>query len=645
MSEKLAVLRPAYLGGLQLRNRLVVPPMVTHLGDERGNVTDALIAYAAARAAGGFGLYILEATYVDPVGKGFTRGVGIDADDKIPGLRRLTDAVHACGGKISIQLHHAGRETSSVITGTTIVAPSNCPVCYSEESVHELSVPEIQAIVSRFAQGARRAKEAGFDAVMIHGAHGYLLTQFLSPYTNKRTDDYGGGLENRLRISREIIDAIRREVGTAFPVTYRMTVEEGIPGGLTVQESALAAKALCAMPIDCLHIVAGNYATNHLIIPPACYGNITNKGRLQAIREAVGPGFPLAVAGRITNVLEAEELYQQGLADFVAMGRASLADPELPKRSPASVRTCIGCNEGCIGRTSKDLSIRCALNPCTGREVETPGTSKHAKKVLVIGGGPAGMEAAWLAARRGHRVTLAERASRLGGQFLLAAYPPHKNDIFTYISNMRNRLDEAGVKTLLGCTVDAQFLDAEKPDLVYLATGGTPLVIDFPGLESVHTVSAHAVLRDSLTGLGQNVAVIGGGMVGCETAELIATSGRHVDIVEMLPELAGDLFFTAKNMLLHRLATLGVVTHPDRKVVAIKEGRVICTDTQKKRHSIGPVDSIVLALGARPDAELETLLNQVGIAHMKIGDCAKAGNCRHATSSAFSVVNNQKGEE
>lgn len=642
MSE-LSVLQPAKLGGIELRNRLVVPPMATYLADTDGHVTDELIAYARARAAGGFGLYIVEATYIDPVGKGFTRGVGIDADDKIPGLRRLTDAVHAAGGKISIQLHHAGRETTSAITGMPIVAPSDCPVCYSDEAVHELSVSEIQDIVRRFAEGARRAQEAGFDAVMIHGAHGYLLTQFLSPYTNKRTDAYGGSLENRLRISREVIEAVRAAVGNSFPVTYRMTTEEGVPGGLTLQESARAAKALCAMPIDCLHVVAGNYATNQLIIPPASYGDVTNRPRLQVIREAVGPDATLAVSGRITNVFQAEALYREGLADFIGMGRASLADPELPSRAARGdhrrIRSCIGCNDGCIGRTSREISVRCALNPLTGREREAEAAPPATpKKVLVIGGGPAGMESAWIAARRGHKVILCEKEERLGGQFLLAAYPPKKNDILTYLEHMAARLDEAGVETRLGCTADMRLVETEKPDMVLLATGGTPLRIPFPGLDSMPHTTAQAVLSTDLASLGQRVAIIGGGMVGCETAEFIADTGRTVDVIEMQDSVLGELFFTVRDALLGRLAARGVRIHTDRKVQRIEDGFIIAADSEGREQKIGPVDTVILALGVKPQAALAEGLTAAGIPFIKLGDCEKQGNCQHATSMALETL-------
>lgn len=636
----LKIFQKARLGNLELPNRLIVPPMEVFLADAKGFITDAYIKYAEKRAEGGFGLFIVEASYVELAGKGFSHGIGIDDDDKIPGLCKLTDAIHAKGGKISIQLHHAGRETSSSVTGSAIQAPSDTPVCYSDEAVHVLTRLEIKAIVQKFTEAAIRAKRSGFDAIMLHGAHGYLLNQFLSPYTNKRTDEYGGSLENRLRISLEIIEAIRKNLGPDFPITYRLSVEEGLPGGLQLQEGCVSAAMLSKAGIDAIHVVAGNYGSNELIIPPYFAGKVTNRARLQAVRNAVGPDFPLTAAGRITNVFEAEELVQDGLAQFVAMGRASLADPELPKRSLAgrfnTVRTCIGCNDGCVGRTSRNLPASCAINPMTGHESEyalekLPGKPK---KILVIGAGPAGMEAAWLAARAGHKVILCEKGNQIGGQFLLAALPPEKSGIFTYLSHMSNRLLQENVELRLNCPVTSESLEQEKPDFVFLATGGQPLKIPFPGIETIHYETAQAVLKDRLAKLGERVAVIGGGMVGLETAEYIASTGRQVEVIEMLPEVAQDLFFTVRNHLLQKLQQASVNIHAGCKVERIENGIIFCA-ANGHTVKIGPVDSVVLALGVRPENNLKILLEEKNIPFEAIGDCARQGNCFQATHMAL----------
>lgn len=639
----LKALQPALFGGLQLRNRLIVPPMVTYLGGRDGKMTDELIEYARTRARGGFGLFTLEATYVDRSGCGFRSGVGIDEDNKIPGLQKLTQAIHAEGGKISIQLHHAGRETSAAITGTTLMAPSECPVNYSSEAVREMTKDDIAFIIRRFAEAAERAVRAGFDAIMLHGAHGYLLSQFLSPYTNKRRDDYGGSLENRLRLPLEIIQAVRSAAGPNFPISYRMSVEEHSPGGLSLQEACRAAALLSRSGINDIHVVAGNYDTNELVIAPACYGNMVNRARLRAIRQAVGADFPLTVAGRITGIFEAESLIQEGLADFIAMGRASIADPELPLRCAKgewnSVRVCLGCNDACIGRTSKELGVGCAINPYAGREFEFAALQKAntVKKILVIGAGPAGMEAAWAAARLGHSVVLAEKENHVGGQFWLAAFPPLKDGIFPYLGSMVSRLAQEGVSLRLNTAADEALIREIAPAHIILATGGSPITIPFAGLDTVFTTTAQQVLNHHLDKLGRRVAVIGGGMVGCETAEFIAQTGRHVDIIEMQSSIIPDLFTTVRSALLTRLNDLGVAIHTESKVIRIENSCVVVNGTREQEHAIGPIDTVVMALGVRPNTKLEETCIKLNIPYTKIGDCLKQGNCRHATQSALAV--------
>lgn len=630
---------------MQLRNRIVYPPMVTSFATGEGFVTDRLIAYAAERARGGVGLYTLEASYITLQGKGFGRGVGIDSDDKIPGLRRLTEAVHACGGKISVQLHHAGRETWQSISGLPVVAPSDCPVAYSEEPVHVLTREEISLIVRQFGDAARRAKDAGFDAVEIHGAHGYLLTQFLSPYTNKREDEYGGCLENRARFSLEVIRAVRRAAGRDFTVTFRMTVEESLPGGLPLQDGAAAAALFAATgDIDAIHVVSGNYATHHTVIPPASEGHVINRARAIAVRQAVGPDFPLILAGRIKNVFQAEELIQSGIADFAAMGRALIADPELPRLCAegkfSSIRNCLGCNDGCAMRTGEGLDTLCAINPFMGFESEFSAEGKAATplRVLVVGGGPAGMEAAWYAARRGHRTTLCEQRRRLGGQFFLASLPPFKDDLAIYLFNMAHRLKDAGVDVRLNTPVNADFIRGFDADRVIIATGSRPIHLPFRGLEYTSHLSADDVLGGHLDKTGDRVAIIGGGLVGAETAEYIARTGRRVCIVEMTDDIARGIHPVMQDFLKKRLAALEVALFPGHTVQAFENGGIAAVRTDGTMVHLGPFDTIVIALGSKADTTLCAELDKAGIAYVAAGDCVQAGRVLAATGSAMRAV-------
>ena len=637
-------LKPARLGRLELRNRLIYPPMVTGFASEDGFVTDRLIAYAAERGRGGVGLYTLEATFVDPQGRGFAHGVGIDDDNKIPGLKKLTKAVHDRGGKISVQLHHAGRETSASLTGYPIVAPSDCPVSYSSESVHALEKAEIVTIIQRYADGARRAKAAGFDAVEIHGAHGYLISQFLSPYTNKRTDEYGGSPEKRARFALEVIRAVRKATGDDFTITLRLSVEESHPGGLSIQEGAQAAALFSRSGIDAIHIVSGNYATPLTVIPPACEGYIINLARAVAVRQAVGPDFPLILAGRIKTVFQAEELIQSGIADFVAMGRALIADPELPalcaKGKFNVVRACLGCNDGCALRTGQGLDTLCAINPFMGHE-DRFSPEKQAPtpmKILVAGGGPAGMEAAWCAAKRGHSVTLCEKSDRLGGQFFLASRPPFKTDLAVYLFNMEHRLAEAGVNIKLNQPVDAAYARAFGADHVIVASGSRPISIPFPGLENIPHVFAHDVLNDGLAQLGEHVAVLGGGLVGAECTEYIARTGRHVTIIEMQNDIAGDMYPATGVALRKRLSGLGVNLCTGCRVQSLGQKTVTMLDCEGNTRLAGPFDTVVLALGSRADETLAKELQAAGIPHTSIGDCVRAGKMLQATGDAMRAV-------
>lgn len=447
--------------------------------------------------------------------------------------------------------------------------------------------------------------EPGDYLLFIQGAHGYLISQFLSPYTNKRTDEYGGTLENRARFALEVIRAVREKVGPDFTVTLRLSVEESHPGGLSLQDGAAAAALFSRSGIDAIHIVSGNYATPNTVIPPATEGYIINLARALAVRQAVGPDFPLILAGRIKTIFQAEDLIQNGIADFVAMGRALIADPELPTLCAQgkfnAVRPCLGCNDGCALRTGKGQDTLCAINPFMGYEEHFRPEEKSSspKKVLIVGGGPAGMEAAWCAARRGHQVTLCEQDDRLGGQFFLASLPPCKADIAVYLFHMERRLKEAGVEIRLNCHVATAFVKAFGADHVLVTTGSRPVFIPFPGLEKTSYFFAHDVLRDCLEKLGDSVIVIGGGLVGAETAEYIARTGRQVTIVEMEDDIARDMYFSMQDSLKKRLEALNVHIHTGCRVQSLEQGHVLMLDREGNVQKTGPFTSVVLALGAR----------------------------------------------
>ncbi|QUL99072.1 MAG: FAD-dependent oxidoreductase [Candidatus Fermentithermobacillus carboniphilus] len=601
-----SIFSPITINQMTLRNRLVVPPMVTNYGTEKGEVTDRLITYLEARARGGFGLITLEATAVHPGGRGFQKQVGLWDDSQIPGLADLAAAIHRHGARLSVQLFHAGRQTYSAVLGTQSVSASAvpCPVC--KEVPRELNLSGIKEIVRSFAKAAERARIAGADALEIHGAHGYLVNQFVSPYSNRRVDEYGGSLKNRMRFPLEVIAEVRKAVGADFPVIYRISARERVPGGLTLEENLVIARILSEAGIDAFHVSTGVYGSMPYIIPPYSLPEGLNVEDAHAIREATG--LPVIVAGRITEVFMAESIVSTGKADMVAMGRASIVDPDLPRKAAAGafddIRPCISCNQGCIGGLlGPAMEMSCLVNPTVGKEKEfavTPAPVK--KKVMVVGAGPAGLEAARILAQRGHSVVLSDKSDRFGGQFRLAALPPEKQPLAKLIRWQADQAAKAGVTVKLGNEVTRQVVTDARPDTVVVATGGKPLIPRIPGADAPWVASAWDVLAGKAP-TGQNVLIMGGGSVGCETADYLLHLEKRVTIVEMLGELARDVESTTRYFLLQRLNNLGANVVLNATIVEITRDGVIY-ERQGQRQELRGFDTLVAAFGTAPENSL-----------------------------------------
>lgn len=454
------LLTPVKIGGVELNNRIALPPMTSNYANEDGTVSDQLVDFFAERAAGGLGLIIVEATYVSQNGRRSKYNINIFDDRFIPGLTRLVAAIKSHGTKTSIQISHGGRECRREVTGEQPVAPSAVSSAFSGYGAGEqpriLSYEEIEKIIEDFVQAALRAKKAGFDMVEIHAAHGYLISQFLSPNTNFRTDKYGGSLEGRARLLLEIIARCKEALGPDVPVTLRINASDYAPGGLTFEESLEIAKLAEKAGAEALHVSAGvNAARPYMMIPGMDVPKGCNVEAALKFKEVLS--IPVIVAGRISDPLLAEDIIREGKADIVSVGRGMIADPEwikkTAKRDFGAIRKCIGCNEGCIRRLHEAKRITCAINPATGREAAfKEGLKKAAvtKKVAVAGGGPAGMEAARVAALRGHKVTLYEEQDSLGGLLKIAAIPPQRGDIANLVGYYQNELPRLGVEIRLG---------------------------------------------------------------------------------------------------------------------------------------------------------------------------------------------------
>ncbi len=627
---------PIKIGKIEVPNRIVMPAMSTNFSNADGSVSQRQIDYYVERAKGGVGLIISEAVCIESfAGKLSPIQLCIDHDKFIAGLNRLAEEVKIHGSKIAAQLHHAGRRAQWT-EGKQPVAPSDHLLTPAGIKPRVLSKDDISFLVECFARAAVRAKAAGFDAVEIHGAHGYLIAQFLSPLTNKRTDEYGGDVNGRARFAVEIVKRVKEYAGSDFPTIFRISAEEFIEGGLTVGEAKVISKKIEEEGVDAIHVSAGAFESRHWTsAPPAIQPGYLTRFAAE-VKRAVE--VPVIAVGRINSPELAEKIIAEGKADLVAMGRSLIADPALPKKAAkgrsSDIRRCIGCNR-CLTRFGDMLHVKCSVNPEVGREGENwivP--TKNPKKIIVVGGGPAGLEAAYIASMRGHEVVLYEKNDRLGGQLILASAPPHKGDLEEFANWLISKARDAGVRVVLNKEVTPELVVRGSADAVIVATGASPIIPDVPGIARGNVVTSWDVLSKRAM-VGDTIVVVGGGMVGCETAEFLSAMGKKVKIIEMLDRIAADVDFRARIFLLERLQEAGVEIFTRTKLEEVSSEGIVARGEEGR--TLLKCDTVVLAVGAKPDRKLaDALRGRVEEIYL-VGDCVSPRKILEAVEEGFMV--------
>lgn len=613
---------PGRIGNMSVRNRFVMPPMQTRGADEDGFVTDSLINYYAARANGGAGLIIVQQSFAWPGAK-LARGLALWEDSFIPRLSDLAAAIRESGARAAIQI--GGRGTMQD-KGMEAVAPSPVPD-YSHDTVpRELTGDEIFFYVKAFAEAACRVHKAGFDALEIHGAHGHLVSQFLSPYTNRRNDEFGGSVENRSRFACLILQEIRKNLGPDFPLIFRMNGDDFIEGGLTIEEAIGQAEMIIKAGADALHVSGSCHETIWHHFPPYMFpsGNLVYLA--SRIKKKVS--VPVITVGKINDPFLAEQILLDGKADFVSMGRALIADPDLPNKAREArfddIRRCLYCCN-CLNWEQnprlRNRGISCTVNPAVLREAEFEiRPVEKSKKVMVVGGGPAGMEAACVLAERGHSVSLHERNVKLGGQWIIASRGADKEDYRTLIPYMIRRLRKSGVAIYLNSEVTLSFILKEQPDHVIVATGAVPICMetDFPLENGPVLVQATDVLMGE-TEVEGPVVVAGGRSVGMEAALVLAREGKHVSIVESL-ELGNRLQVGIRSTLRNQLVEMGVYFYTHSKVMRVTPTGVDVANGGSLLHL--NAGTVVMAIGVSPLRDLSEVLKDRSIPFHTIGDCS-----------------------
>lgn len=628
------------IGSVVLKNRAVMPAIGTSLATSSGEASQELIRYYEERAKGGCGLIITEITKIDEdYGAGLPTQLTATSPKHVPQLERLVKTVHKYGTKLFVQLHHPGRETHShLIDGKQIVAPSAIMCKSTQEQPRALTTEEVEGLVKKFVKGAKLAQNAGVDGIELHGAHGYLINQFLSPYTNKREDKYGGHFENRMRFITEIILGIKHICGKNFPISVRLSADEFVEGGLKLEDTIKISRYLESIGIDALNISSGIYESGATIVEPTSYPQGWKQHLASGIRSAVN--IPVIAVNVVRKPDFAESLLENEVVDFVGLGRAHLADPDWCNKAFAGldeqIRPCISCLH-CIEEVSAGRSIKCAVNPKVGRELEFNALNKNGddKVVAIIGGGPGGMEAARTLALKGYKPVIFEKEPQLGGALRLAGKPPGKEKMTWFVSYQERELRRLNVDIRVSTEPTLQDIKELDPYAVFWAAGAEGIIPPIKGVDQKHISTANEILDEKVRVKDKKVVVIGSGMTGCETAEMLASNGNDVTIVEIQKNIGNGIYPSILFDITQKLNKYQVNIMTEHRITSIGENEVTLSEVNLGNQKHIEADHVVLSIGVKPRTGLLEQLKQEFSNVSVIGDAHKSGRISDAVREGF----------
>ncbi|WP_455714500.1 oxidoreductase [Anaerosporobacter sp.] len=642
------------IGNLSIKNRVVMCPLAMGISDDNQCVGEDFLAYLMERARGGVGMIIMENTRIDDEhGVAAPWQASVARDEQIEPLAKAVQAIHEEDVKVLVQLHHPGRETFSNLNSNEPVWSSStksCGVCAQE--THEMTTEEVETVIGKFVAGAKRAKAAGVDGVELHGAHGYLISQFLSPYTNQRTDRFGGSFEGRLQFVKEIIEGIRSACGKEFTLGIRLTVDEllapnGVEEYLRIEDGVKVCQELEKLGIDYINVSNGIYESFNSLSEPTTYPQGCRTPLIRAVKDAVQ--IPVIAVNMIKEPWFAEKMLEEGLVDFVGLGRAVVADPEWAKKAMEGredeINRCISCTF-CFETLVSDAiagigPVKCGVNPRAGREHKYPDYKKDGdgKTVVVVGAGVAGLEAARVLALRNFNVVVLEKEGKVGGQINIGARPPRKEKMDWIVEYELVQLKKLGVSIQANVEATKELIASYNPYAIILATGGAPIKpASIPGINLENAVTFKEVLCEQKVLEGKKVAVIGSGATGLETAEFLCEKGNDVTVVEMKDSVGEGLYVQHYLDAMDKLSKYNVTYKDKTKLVEIKKKAVVLENVKEGTKEEYPIDYVVLALGVHSVNPLEEATKELCDKVFVIGDAAKVGRIEGAVRSGFEVA-------